>query len=83
MQNNGSQVVRFLYSFMDVTDDRGRPVSASTSGLPGELPPNGQVYSGTVRIPAIFLQGSNSVSLSLPDYPSQSMRLSVSNVPIP
>ncbi|WP_017325840.1 hypothetical protein [Synechococcus sp. PCC 7336] len=83
LQNNSGRIVRFLYSFMDVTDDRGRPISASTQGLPGEVPPNGQSYSGTVRIPAIFLNGSRTVSLSLPDYPSQAMRLRVSNVPLP
>ena len=83
MQNNSGQKVRFLYSFMDVRDNNGRVLSASTSGLPGELPPNSPVYSGTVRIPEIFVQGATSVSLSLPDYPSQSMWLRVGGVPLP
>ena len=83
MQNNSNQTVRFLYSFMDVRDNNGRVLSASTSGLPGELPPNSTVYSGTVRIPEIFVQGSSSVSLSLPDYPSQRMWLRVGGVPLP
>ncbi|NJK72223.1 MAG: hypothetical protein HC926_02300 [Synechococcaceae cyanobacterium SM2_3_60] len=82
LSNSSDRVVRFLYSFMNVTDDRGRPVSASTQGLPGELPPNGQSYQGTITIPAIFLQGSSTVSLNLPDYPSQNFRLQVSGIPI-
>ena len=83
MQNNSSNTVRFLYSFMDVRDNNGRALSASTSGLPGELPPGSPVYSGVVRIPEIFVQGASSVSLSLPDYPSQSMWLQVGGVPLP
>ena len=83
MQNNSSRTVRFLYSFMDVRDNNGRALSASTSGLPGELPPGSPVYSGVVRIPEIFVQGASSVSLSLPDYPSQSMWLQVGGVPLP
>ncbi|MEM8716480.1 MAG: hypothetical protein AAGE92_11995, partial [Cyanobacteria bacterium P01_G01_bin.4] len=83
MQNNSNRTVRFLYSFMDVRDNTGRALSASTSGLPGELPPGSPVYSGVVRIPEIFVQGASSVSLSLPDYPSQSMWLQVGGVPLP
>ena len=83
MQNNSNRTVRFLYSFMDVRDNNGRALSASTSGLPGELPPGSPVYSGVVRIPEIFVQGASSVSLSLPDYPSQSMWLQVGGVPLP
>lgn len=83
MQNNSNRTVRFLYSFMDVRDNNGRALSASTSGLPGELPPGSPVYGGVVRIPEIFVQGASSVSLSLPDYPSQSMWLQVGGVPLP
>ncbi|MGK7906825.1 MAG: hypothetical protein AB4040_06295 [Synechococcus sp.] len=83
MQNNSGQTVRFLYSFMDIRDNNGRVLSGSASGLPGELPPYSPVYSGVVRIPEIFLQGSSSVSISLPDYPSQKMWLRVSGVPLP
>ncbi len=82
LSNSSDRVVRFLYSFMNVTDDRGRPVSASTQGLPGELPPNGQSYQGTITIPSIFLQGSSTVSLNLPDYPSQNFRLQINGIPI-
>ncbi|MDX2270499.1 MAG: hypothetical protein NW237_00925 [Cyanobacteriota bacterium] len=83
MQNNSSQGVRFLYSFMKVTDERGRSVAASTQGLPGELPANGQVFQGTVRIPLASLTGSRSVSLNLADYPSRQHQLSVSGIPVP
>lgn len=41
LKNEGSNSVRFLYSFLNVTDDKGRALSAITEGLPGELPANG------------------------------------------
>jgi hypothetical protein len=83
MQNNSAETVRFLYSFMNVTDDNGRAINALTQGLPGELPPNGQVFQGTIRIPASSLAGSRSVSLSLADYPSRRHQLGVSGIPLP
>ncbi|MEM6445421.1 MAG: hypothetical protein AAF704_02490 [Cyanobacteria bacterium P01_D01_bin.123] len=83
LQNNTGRVVRFLYGLMSVTDENGRALSANTSGLPGELPPNGQVYQGTVSIPAGIASSSQSVSLSLADYPSRQLQLRVANVPIP
>ena len=83
MQNNSSETVRFLYSFMNVTDDNGRSINALTQGLPGELPPNSQVFQGSIRIPASSLAGSRSLSLSLADYPSRRHRVGASGIPVP
>ncbi|MEN9201963.1 MAG: hypothetical protein Q6K80_09170 [Thermostichus sp. DG_1_6_bins_120] len=83
MQNNSAETVRFLYSFMNITDDQGRAIHALTQGLPGELPPNSQVFQGTIRIPASSLAGSRSLSVSLADYPSRRHRLGVSGIPVP
>lgn len=83
MQNSTSDVVRFLYSFMSATDDRGRAINVLTQGLPGELPPNSGVFQGTVSVPLSSLQGSRSISLSLSDYPSRQHQLSVSGIPVP
>jgi uncharacterized protein affecting Mg2+/Co2+ transport len=83
IQNTSREAVRFLYSFMNVTDERGRSLSSSTQGLPGEVPANGQVYQGTVTIPLASLRGSRSLSLSLSDYPSRQHQLVVGGVPVP
>ncbi|MFS8854874.1 hypothetical protein NW851_10495 [Synechococcus sp. H55.7] len=83
MQNNSSETVRFLYSFMNVTDDNGRSINALAQGLPGELPPNSQVFQGIIRIPASSLAGSRSLSLSLADYPSRRHRVGASGIPVP
>ncbi|MBH8556269.1 hypothetical protein I8751_28875 [Nostocaceae cyanobacterium CENA357] len=82
MQNKGADSVRFLYSFLDVTDDKGRTLSASTEGLPAELPANGPTFTGTVSIPTALLDDVNKISLSLTDYPAQKLKLDVSNIPV-
>lgn len=83
MQNKGKDSVRFLYSFLDVSDNKGRTLSASAEGLPSELPGNGSTsYSGTVSIPAALLDNVQNISLALTDYPAQKLRLEVSNIPV-
>lgn len=82
MKNEGSDTVRFLYTFLDVSDDKGRILSASTEGLPPELPPNSPTVSGTVIIPTALLDDVNKISLSLTDYPAQKLKLEVLDVPV-
>ncbi|MGB7442359.1 MAG: hypothetical protein WA919_14935 [Coleofasciculaceae cyanobacterium] len=82
LKNDGPADVRFLYSFLNVTDDRGRALSAITEGLPGELPANGQEFSGTVSIPAALLDESEKLSLTLTDYPDQKLQLKTSEIPV-
>lgn len=82
MQNKGADSVRFLYSFLDVTDDKGRTLSASTDGLPAELPANGPTFTGTVTIPTALLDDVKKISLGLTDYPAQQLKLEVLNIPV-
>ena len=82
LKNDSSQPVKFLYSFLDVTDSQGRPLSASAEGLPGELPPNGQSFSGTVSIPTSVLDGADKLSLTLTDYPDQQLKLQTTDIPV-
>jgi hypothetical protein len=83
MRNQGNQKVRFLYSFLDVTDQRGRALSATAEGLPEELPPTSGPFSGTVSIPISLLDGADKLSLTLTDYPEQKLQLKLSSIPIP
>lgn len=80
-KNKGDKTVRFLYSFMDVTDDRGRALSANTEGLPEELPPDGN-NRGTISIPTALLDDVKNLSLQLTDYPDQQLQLQVANIPV-
>lgn len=82
LKNEGASAVRFLYSFLNVTDDQGRALSATAEGLPGELPPNGETFSGTVSIPAALLEDSQKLSLTLTDYPDQKLQLKMADIPI-
>ena len=82
MKNQGANAVRFLYSFLNVTDEQGRALSAITEGLPGELPPDGQEYNGTVSIPAALIENAQKLSLTLTDYPDQKLQLKMSEIPV-
>ncbi len=82
LKNDGRKSVRFLYSFLDVRDDKSSLLSAITDGLPGELPANGEAYNGTIRIPTALLSEAKTVSLSLTDYPDQKLQLKLDNLPV-
>jgi hypothetical protein len=82
LKNQGNSSVRFLYSFLNVTDDQGNTLSATTDGLPGDLPANGQEFTGTVTIPNALLDDSKKLSLKLTDYPDQKLQLQMSNIPV-
>ncbi len=82
LKNDGQKAVRFLYSFLNVTDDRGRALSASTEDLPGELPPNGRSYYGIVTIPVALLADAKELSLTLTDYPDQKLQLKMPKIPL-
>jgi uncharacterized protein affecting Mg2+/Co2+ transport len=82
LRNTSKQSVRFLYSFLRISDEQGRSLDANTEGLPAELPETSNPFSGTISIPNSTLQGSKSISLSLTDYPDQKLRLELSNIPV-
>ena len=82
LKNESEQSVRFLYGFLDVRDDRGRPLSAIIEGLPGKIPANSQNFQGTLRIPRVLLDGAKTVSLTLTDYPEQNLELKLQQIPI-
>ena len=82
LKNEGPHAVRFLYSFLDVRDDRGRALSAIPDGLPGEVPANGKNFTGTLRIPTALLDNAQKISLTLTDYPEQRLELKLQNIPV-
>ncbi len=50
--------------------------------LPGQLPPSGKVYQGTVTIPTALVENSKELTMSLTDYPDQKMQLQMSGIPV-
>ncbi len=82
VRNEGNQAVRFLYSFLTLTDDRGRAVSGITQGLPSEFPPTAEEFSGTISIPTALTTDVKSLNLSLTDYPEQQVHIKLNDIPI-
>ena len=83
LKNESEQSVRFLYSFLDVRDDDGKPLSAITDGLPGAIPASDKTFQGTLRIPTVLLNDTKTISLTLTDYPEQNLELKLKQIPIP
>lgn len=82
LRNTGSQPARFLYSFLNVEDGQGRSLSASTDGLPAELPASGEAFAGSISIPIASLEKVEAVSVNLTDYPEQKVQLELPNIPV-
>ncbi|WP_421654456.1 hypothetical protein [Leptothermofonsia sp. ETS-13] len=83
MRNSGDKPIRFLYTFLSVTDDNGQELSASADGLPSELPSSSDTFSGTISVPISLLEGVETLSLTLTDYPDQNLELSLNGIPVP
>jgi hypothetical protein len=81
-KNEGDRTVRFLSSFLDVTDNRGRALSANTQGFPEELPANGKMFASTVSISTALLENVQKISLKLTDYPEQRLQLQMLDIPV-
>ena len=82
LKNEGDTSVRFLYSFLDVRDDNNRPLSAIPDRLPGDLPANGEDYRGVLRIPQVLLENTKYISLTITNYPEQTLELKLPKIPI-
>ncbi|ANV84083.1 hypothetical protein AWQ21_06625 [Picosynechococcus sp. PCC 7003] len=82
LQNNGQEAVNFLYNFLEIKTETGRLLSTQMDGLPNEIPANRQKYAGTIRIPAVILDETKSLSLQLQDYPDREISLELSQIPV-
>ncbi|AFY67589.1 hypothetical protein [Geitlerinema sp. PCC 7407] len=82
LQNQGDRPIEFLYSFLDVKDDRGQTLIATTEGLPTELAPQSGIYSGVISVPTAVLENSRQISLALTNYPEQQLALKISGIPV-
>jgi hypothetical protein len=82
LKNESSAAVQFLYSFLEVRDERGRSLTAITDDLPGEVPSNGDWFTGTVRIADVVLADAQTLSLALTNYPDQDLQLNLTGIPV-
>jgi hypothetical protein len=81
LSNQGSQPVNFAQSTIVVTNDRAQSISASASGLPGNLPANGKEVKVILTIPKNALDKVKTVSLQLTDI-DKKLQLEASGVPV-
>ena len=82
LKNDSDQPVKFLYSFLTITDDQGRILNGETTGLPAELPAKSDRSTGTVKISSVLLANASKITLQLSDYPNQKVQLEVSDIPV-
>ncbi|MFZ9737838.1 MAG: hypothetical protein ACO3EZ_07510 [Prochlorotrichaceae cyanobacterium] len=82
LRNEGTQSVRFLYSFLTVTDNRGQSLGSSIEGLPSELPAVSDTFNGQIRIPRVNVAELDSINLELTDYPDQQIKLKLEEIPV-
>ncbi len=82
LKNDSIQTVKFLYSFLTITDDQGRLLNGETTGLPPQLAAKSDRVTGTVKVSSSLLADASKVSLQLSDYPDRKIQLEVSDVPI-
>ena len=82
LTNQGEAAVKFLYSFLEITDDAGDALGAIVEDLPETIPANGKKIEGSVRIPLTFTEESTNLTLSLTDYPDQSRTLTIVDIPV-
>ncbi len=82
LKNDSDRSVQFLYSFLNITDEQGRALSATTEGLPGELPADQKNYEGKIKISTALLDDAKQLSLTLTDYPDQQLQLQIANIPV-
>jgi len=82
LRNEGATPIRFLYSFLTVTDNRGQSLGSSVEGLPSELPAVSESFDGRIEIPEINVKELESIDLELADYPDQQITLRIEDIPV-
>lgn len=82
LKNGSKEQVQFLYSLLDVSDENGRPLTATTQGLPTTLEPQSETFTGSIEIPKDAIAKAKKLSLRLTNYPEQALNLQVKDVPV-
>lgn len=81
-QNTSDRTVQFVYTFLDITDDQGQALFSEIRGLPTEFKPKGETFFGTIKILDVPPETVENISLSLNDYPDQTVKLDIQNIPV-
>ena len=82
LQNTSDRTIKFVYTFLDITDEQGQALFSEIRGLPTEFKPKGEIFIGTIKILDVPQNAVERVSLSLHDYPDQTVKLDIQNIPV-
>ena len=82
LQNKGTDKIKFLYSSLEIRDDKNYSLGATIKGLPEVLPPKSNIFRGEIRIPHFSIKKSRTLSLSLTNYPDRKLKLNINNIPV-
>lgn len=82
IKNESAKPIQFRYTFLTVTDDQGQLITTETIGLPTDIPPNGETFSGSVKLARNSAQDAKTVTLELSDYPEQKMLFRLADIPL-
>ena len=80
--NGSSNPVQFIYSFLDITDNKGYSLTSEVIGIPETLKANSETYVGTIRVLDTPPGAAARLNLSLTDYPDQKITLAIKDIPV-
>ncbi|NJK41284.1 MAG: hypothetical protein HC934_07850 [Acaryochloridaceae cyanobacterium SU_2_1] len=82
LRNGSDKPVQFVYTFLDITDDKGQVLFSEIRGLPTEFKPKGETFFGTIKVLDVSPDSVERISLTLNDYPDQKVKIEVKNIPV-
>ena len=83
MMNGNSQPVQFIYTFLDISDNKGYSLTSEVIGIPETLKANSETHVGTIRVLDTPPGAATRLSLRLTDYPDQKINLEIKDIPVP
>ena len=82
MVNGSDNPVQFIYTFLDITDNKGYSLSSEVIGIPETLQAKSDTHVGTIRVLDTPPGAATRLSLSLTDYPDQKVNLKIKDIPV-
>lgn len=82
MVNGSNQPVQFIYTFLDITDNKGYSLTSEVIGIPETLNANSETYVGTIRVLDTPPGAATRLSMRLTDYPDQKVNLEIKDIPV-
>lgn len=82
MMNGSSEPIQFIYTFLDISDNKGYSLISEVIGIPETLKANSETHVGTIRVLDTPPGAATRLSLKLTDYPDQKINLEIKDIPV-